>query len=129
MTTCHRSWLVWCSTNESDYHTYVLQKLLADIVEGLTPIEISLQGCHDYLWSDTTGLLTTQVVDHMNEVAQTKEVLEPEGDSKFHVLQIVSASLQVYCNMCFVVTHHLWLFIQKRYGTHNFSTVMASASS
>ena len=59
-------------------------ELLADSIEFLTPVEVSLQGCHDQLGGDAAGLPTTQVVDHVDEVTQTEEVFEPEEDAKYH---------------------------------------------
>ena len=59
-------------------------ELLADSIEFLTPVEVSLQGCHDQLGCDAAGLPTTQVVDHVDEITQTEEVFEPEEDAKYH---------------------------------------------
>ena len=63
-----------------NYHTYRPQKLFADFAEVHTTIEVPLQGCHDQLGGDAAGLLPTQVMNHVDEVTQTEEVLEPEGD-------------------------------------------------
>ena len=59
-------------------------ELLADSAEFFTPIEVPLQGRHDQLGGDAAGLPATQVVDHVDEVTQTKEVFEPEEDAKHH---------------------------------------------
>ena len=53
-------------------HTYRFQELCTDGFEMLTTIEVPLKGCHDQLWS-YASLLTMHVVQHVDEVTQTKK--------------------------------------------------------
>ena len=73
-------------------HTYRFQELCTDGFEMLTTIEVPLKGCHDQLWS-YASLLTMHVVQHVDEVTQTKKVLEPKECAKYHELPINTSSV------------------------------------
>ena len=87
-------------------NTYISQELHADSFECITPIEVPLQGCHNQWWGDVASPSTTQVVDHVDKVTQTKEVFEPK-DVKYHysIQYHRSAVNATVCHTPFMVVH------------------------